>query len=66
MVIVNLVFDYKLLLFRKHLCLHPTIQPNIHKIHILQAYILVAKAPIQNFAYKGYVWERDIAPPSYV
>ena len=39
------------------MCLHPKIQRDVHKVHTSQAYILVAKAPIQNLAYKEYVWE---------
>ena len=41
----------------EHMCLHPTTQHKIHKIHALQVYNLVTKAPIENLAYKVHIWE---------
>ena len=47
------------------MCLHLTIQPNIHKVHTLQVYKLVAKILIENLAYNVSIWQ-GIAPLSYV
>ena len=30
----------------------------IHKVHSLQVYNLLAKAPVEIFPYKVYIWEK--------
>ena len=40
-----------------YMCVHPTTQLKIHKVHTLQVYDLEAKTPTEDLAYKACIWE---------
>ena len=55
--VTNFGFRLTTFVVLEYMCLHPTIKPYIHKVHTIQIYNLVARAPIEILIYKVYNME---------